>query len=81
MGMKKVKIESADDLEALPEDEWVYCPEGLNAEFVHNDVDLEVKENKLSIRLPESVTKKLGLSKKDRFNAVYSGRKLIIEKV
>jgi hypothetical protein len=33
--MQKVKIESIDDLESLPEDEWVEVPEGLHAKFVY----------------------------------------------
>ena len=32
--MRKVKIESVGDLEAVPEDEWVEVPEGLHAKFV-----------------------------------------------
>ena len=29
--MRKEEIESVEDLEALPEDEWVEVPEGLHA--------------------------------------------------
>ncbi len=34
--MRKVKIKSVGDLEALPEDEWVEGPEGLHAKFVYS---------------------------------------------
>jgi len=34
--MRKVKIESVGDLEALPEDEWVEVPEGMYAKFVYS---------------------------------------------
>lgn len=36
MKMRKLKIESVGDLEALPEDEWVEAPEGLHAKFVYS---------------------------------------------
>ena len=36
MKMRKVEIESVEDLEALPEDEWVEVPEGLHAKFVYS---------------------------------------------
>ncbi|MEA2052901.1 MAG: hypothetical protein U9O90_08810 [Euryarchaeota archaeon] len=32
--MGKVKIETMEDLESLPEEEWVEVPEGLHAKFV-----------------------------------------------
>ena len=44
--MRKVKTESIEDLESLPEDEWVEAPEGLHAKFLYS-VDHE--NNKLTI--------------------------------
>jgi hypothetical protein len=44
--MRKVKIESMEDLESLPEDGWVEAPEGLHAKFLYG-VDRE--NNKLTI--------------------------------
>jgi len=55
--MRKVKIESREDMESLPEGEWVEVPEGLHAKFVYS-VDRE--NNKLTIALPEEVAKKIG---------------------
>ena len=54
---RKVKIESMEDLESLPEEEWVEVPEGLHAKFVYS-VDHE--NSKLTITLPEEVAKKIG---------------------
>ena len=33
--MRKVKIESMEDLESLLGDEWVEAPEGLHAKFLY----------------------------------------------
>lgn len=44
--MRKVKIESMEDLESLPGDEWVEAPEGRHAKFLYR-VDRE--NNKLTI--------------------------------
>ncbi len=55
--MRKVKIESIEDLESLPEDEWVEVPEGLHAKFVYR---IERQDNILTIILPEDIAKKMG---------------------
>jgi len=55
--MQKVKIESIEDLESLPEDEWVEAPEGLQPKFVYR---IERKKNILKITLPEDIAKKMG---------------------
>lgn len=79
--MRKVEIKSAEDIKALPFDEWVEVPNGFDIDFIDVEDDVQVRDNKILVTLPENVTKKLRLSKKDKFTAVYSGRKLIIEKV
>ncbi|MCD5410016.1 MAG: hypothetical protein LRZ87_04580 [Methanocellales archaeon] len=33
--MRKVKIKSIEDIETLPEGEWVEVPEGLHAKFCY----------------------------------------------
>ncbi|MBU3967984.1 MAG: hypothetical protein KKG76_11550 [Euryarchaeota archaeon] len=55
--MQKVKIESIEDLESLPEDEWVEVPEGLHAKFVYR---IEREKNILTIVLPEDIAEKMG---------------------
>jgi len=72
--MRKVKIESREDMESLPEGEWVEVPEGLHAKFVYS-VDRE--NNKLTIALPEEVAKKIG----DRLCATFDGGKIVISEL
>ena len=79
--MRKVEIKSVEDMKALPFDEWVEVPDGFDIDFIDVEDDGRVRDNKILVTLPESVTKKLRLSKKNKFTAVYSDRKLIIEKV
>jgi len=55
--MRRVEIESMEDMEALPEGKWVGAPAGLHAKFVYS-VDRE--NNKLTIALPEGVAKRIG---------------------
>lgn len=55
--MKKVKIEHVEELESLPEDEWVEVPEGLHAKFGYK---IERVDNILTIVLPEDIAKKMG---------------------
>ncbi len=69
--MRKVKIEGIEDLESLPEDEWVEVPEGLHAKFVYK---IERENNKLTIVLPEDIAKKIG----NRLFASFDEGKIII---
>jgi len=70
--MRRVKIESMEDMESLPEGEWVEAPVGLHAKFVYS-VDRE--NNKLTIALPEEVAKRIG----DRLCATFDeGRSLSV---
>ena len=69
--MRKVKIESMEDMESLPEDEWVEVPEGLHAKFVYS---VDRVNNKLTITLPEEVAKKIG----NRLCATFDGGNIVI---
>jgi len=69
--MRKVKIESIEDMESLPEDEWVEVPEGLHAKFVYK---IERENNKLTIVLPEDIAKKMG----NRLFASFDEGKIVI---
>lgn len=71
MNMRKVKIESTEDLELLPEDERVEAPEGLHARFVYR---IEREKNKLTIVLPEYIAKKMG----NHLSASFDDGKVII---
>ena len=72
--MRKVKIESIDDFESLPEDEWVEAPEGLHAKFVYR---IEREKNILTIVLPEDIAKKMG----NRLFASFDDGKVIISEI
>ncbi len=74
MNMRKVKIESMEDFESLPEDEWVEAPEGLHAKFVYR---IERENNKLTIVLPEDIAKKMG----NRLSASFDDGKVIISEI
>jgi hypothetical protein len=71
--MRKAKIENVDDLESLPEDEWVEVPEGLHAKFGYK---IERKNNILTIVLPEDIAKKMG---KHLFASFDQGKVVISE--
>ena len=72
--MRKVEIESVEDLEALPEDEWVEVPEGLHAKFVYS---IDRENNKLTIVLPEEMAKRIG----NRLFASFDEGKIVITEI
>ncbi|MDI6902533.1 MAG: hypothetical protein QMC77_02205 [Methanocellales archaeon] len=71
--MRKVKIKSMEDIEALPEGEWVEVPKGLHAKFYY---EVSKKGDKLMITLPKGVSKKL----KGELFAFFDDDKIVIEK-
>ena len=72
--MRKVEIESVEDLEALPEDEWVEVPEGLHAKFVES---IDRENNKLTIVLPEEVAKRI----ENRLFTSFDEGKIVIREI
>ena len=64
--MRRVEIESMEDMESLPKGEWVEAPVGLHAKFVYS-VDRE--NNKLTIALQDDAAKRIG----DRLCATFDG--------
>jgi len=72
--MRKVEIESVEDLEALPEDEWVEAPEGLHTKFVYS---IDRENNKLTIVLPEEIAKRIG----NRLFASFDEGKMVISEI
>ncbi|HJH27298.1 MAG TPA: hypothetical protein C5S37_11165 [Methanophagales archaeon] len=69
-----MKVETMEDLESLPEDEWIEVPEGLHAKFVHS---IDRENNKLTITLPEEVAKRMG----DRLSAHFKDGKIVISEI
>lgn len=76
--MRRVKIESVEDLDALPEGEWVHVPEGIKADWSYEG--FEVTGKGLDITLPTSVAKQLRSLRGKRLRATLKGRHLIVEK-
>lgn len=76
--MRREKVESAEDLFALPQGEWVHLPEGIRAEFVDDDV--KVEGGRLSIALPARAAKRFRLSSGERLLARYSRGRLVVER-
>jgi len=72
--MRKVKVEHVEDLESLPEDEWVEVPDGLHAKFGYK---IERENNILTIVLPEDIAKKMG----NRLFASFDEGKVVISEI
>ncbi len=72
--MRKMKIETMENLESLPEDEWVEVPEGLHAKFVYS---IDRENNKLTITLPEEVAKRIG----NMLSASFKNGKILISEI
>ena len=79
MTMKKVRIDSADDLESLPEGEWLAAPDGINVPFRYDHVRLEGRE--LRIRLPPQVIEELRPKRGRRLRARIAGEELVVDEV
>ena len=45
--VRTVKIDSLEDLMALPEDQWFYCPGGLNIPIDFSDYDPEAERPRM----------------------------------
>ena len=73
MIMRRVKIESMEDIESLPEGEWVEVPEGLNAKFYYK---VSKRGDKLTITLPEGAAEKL----RGKLFASFEGGRIVIER-
>jgi hypothetical protein len=76
--VKKVRIESVEDIEALPEGEWVRVPAGIKADWI--DDDFTVSGNGLEIQLPPAIAKQLRAEHGTRFRATLRGKRLIVKR-
>ncbi len=77
MIVRKVRIDSLADLKALPEDEWVVAPGGINVKFDYEPIRVEGRS--LRIRLPPSVIKQLRPRRGGRLKARISKGDLVVE--
>lgn len=76
--MKRVKIETAKDLESLPEDEWVFVPEGTKFEFVWDTVKFE--KDRIIVTMPTKVAPRFRPKKGVTLKVRVAGRRLIVER-
>lgn len=76
--MKKAKLESIADFDALPEDEWVELDGGLKVGLVFDG--MRVEDGKLLINLPGSILRQFKAKGGRPLKARIAGRRLIIEK-
>jgi hypothetical protein len=77
MSVRRAKIESVADLEALPEDEWVFVPGGIQVDFEYEG--FRVEGQSLRIRLPQSVARRFRPRRGARLTARISRGELIVE--
>lgn len=76
--MKKVKIETAEDIEALPEGEWVHVPGGIQAHWVTDE--FKMNGDGLEIELPPAIAQQLKALHGTRFRATLRGKRLIVRR-
>ena len=76
--MKRVRIRSVEDLEALPEDEWVKVIGGINAKWVE-EPEIEVDGETLIVPLPPRIRRQFKLGKGEVLQARISRGNLIVE--
>lgn len=77
MIVRKVRINSVEDLEAIPEDEWVIAEGGINVPFDFSEY--EKGGRALRIRLPPAVLRKLRPRRGRRLSARISRGELVVE--
>jgi hypothetical protein len=77
--MKRVKIRSVEDFEALPENEWVEVVGGMKVTWVE-DTTVSVKGRKLVVPLPEVARKNFKRKKGEALRARIEGSDLIVER-
>jgi hypothetical protein len=78
--MRKVKIESVADFDALPEGEWVEVPDGLKVELVFGKEWDDGNGDRLVINVPRDIARRIKGMKGRRLKARFTGRRLIVEK-
>lgn len=77
MTVRKVRIDSVADLEALPDDVWFEAPQGINIPFDYSSYRSEPMA--LRIKLPAAVLKRLRPRRGRRLTARISKGELVIE--
>jgi hypothetical protein len=76
--MKRVRIRSAEELDALPEGEWVEVVGGMNVRFI--DETLRPQKDKLVVPLSKAAAAQFAPRRGERLTARVSKGKLIVER-
>jgi hypothetical protein len=76
--MKRVRIQSVEDLEALPEDEWVEVVGGMKFRWAKEPMHVEGR--KLVVPLPAGVRRQFRPKKGEVLRARLSNGDLIVER-
>ncbi len=74
--MRKVRIRSMADIDALPEGEWVEVPDGMR--WLVPKGFVRKADREVVIRLPRGATKKLNARPGDVLEAQVSGESIIV---
>jgi len=77
LSVRKVRVDSVADLEALPEGEWVVAPAGINVPFEYEPIRMSGRS--LRIRLSPSMLRRLRPKRGRRLTARISGGELVVE--
>ena len=75
--VREVRIDSMEDLEALPEDEWVVARGGINVPFDYTEYNRSRRS--LRIRLPPAVLRELRPRRGRQLKARISKGELVVE--
>ena len=76
--MKRIRIQTVEDLESVPEGEWFFVPDGTPV--THSFEGFEVKGGKLRIKIPREVVRQFGAIKGRQLRAKLRGNDLVVEK-
>ena len=76
--MKRIRVRTAEDFQALPEGEWFSVPEGTPVR--HTFAAFRVEHGKLHIAVPKKILSQFKAAKGRTFRARFRGRDLIVEK-
>ena len=74
--MRKVRVDSMADFDALPEGEWVEVPDGMKWLVPENPVRIE--RGKLVIPLPRGAKKALNARMGDVLEARFAGKSIVV---
>jgi len=76
--MKRIRVRTAAEFEAIPEGEWFSVPDGTPVE--HTFEGFRVENGRLHIVVPQKILSQFKAGKGRTLRARFRGRDLIVEK-